>query len=245
MRRVSPWMTPYAVAWVVSLAMGVAGCKGNQGRQTAGEALASPSVTTGSTAASTPAASVLPPPVEQAEALAEDVQSDLDRNAWPAAEAKLRELKGVGEKLASLGVAQTRRSAYGNALDSLGAAITHRSRPEALVAGNRVSRVVTGIMAGYPTKVPVHVTLMDVAGRDALYAAQQGRWGDAANAAAEVGRSYAAVQDHVRARDSALDQRVTSEIAQLHGAVVSRARDRATSLAQALLEDVDCIEQTF
>jgi hypothetical protein len=109
-------------------------------------------VSTGSTVASTPAASVLPPPVEQAEALAEDVQSDLDRNAGPAAEAKLRELTDAGEKLASVGVAQTKRSAYGNALDSLGATITRRSRPEALMAGNHVSRVVTGIMADYPTK---------------------------------------------------------------------------------------------
>ena len=185
------WMTPYAVVWAVDLALGVAGCKGNQGGQT------------------------LPPPVEQAEALAEDVQSDLDRSAWPAAEAKLRELRGTGEKLASVGVAQTKRS------------------------------VVTGIMADYPTKVPVHVSLMDVAGRDVLYAAEQGRWSDAANGAAEVGRSYAPVQAHVKASNPALDQRVTSEMAQLQRAIVLRARDRVTSLAQALLEDVDHIEQTF
>ena len=53
--RLSAWMTPYAVVWVVGLGLGVAGCKGNQGGQT------------------------LPPPVAQAEALAEDVQDDLDR----------------------------------------------------------------------------------------------------------------------------------------------------------------------
>lgn len=247
MGRISAWMTRYPVVWVVGLAVGTAGCKANQGRQTrGGEGLAPPSVSTGSTVASTPVASVLPPPVEQAEALAEDIQSDLDRNAWPAAEAKVRELRGAGEKLASVGVTQTKRSAYGNALDSLGAAITRRSRPEALMAGNRVSRVVTGIMADYPTKVPVDVAWMDVAGRDALYAAEQGRWGGTANnAAAELGRSYAAVQDHVRAHDPALDRRVTSEIAQLQRQVVSRARDRATSLAQAILEDVDRIEQTY
>jgi len=151
----------------------------------------------------------------------------------------------VGEKLASVGVAETKRSAYVNALDSLAAAIARRSRAGALTAGNRVSRVVAGIMADYPTKVPVDVTLMDVAGRDVLYAAQQGRWGDAANATAELGRNYAVVQVHVRARDSALNRRVTAEIVRLQRAVVSRARDRATSLALALLEDVDRIEQTF
>jgi hypothetical protein len=224
-----------AAVWAAVLAAAVAGCKGNHGGQTATE----------STAASTPTAGVLPSPVEQAEALAEDIQTYLDQNAWPAAEAKLRELKGVGEMLASVGVSETKRSAYESALDSLGVAIARRSRAGALTAGNRVSRVVAGIMADYPTKVPVGVTLMDVAGRGVVYAAQQGRWGDAARAAAEVGQSYAAVQVHVRARDSALDRRITAEIARLQRAVASRARDRATSLAQALLEDVDRIEQTF
>jgi hypothetical protein len=235
-------LTTNAAVWAAVLAVGAAGCKGNHGGQTAP---ASPSVATDSAAAATPAAGVLPAPVEQAEALAEDVQTYLDQNAWPAAEAKFRELRGVGEKLASVGVAEAKRSAYVNALDSLGAAIARRSRAGALTAGNRVSRVVAGIMADYPTKVPVEVTLMDVAGRDALYAAQQGRWGDAAKATAELGRSYTAVQVHVRARDPALDRRVTAEIARLQRAVASRARDRATSLAQALLEDVDRIEQTF
>jgi len=188
---------------------------------------------------------VLPSPVEQAEALAEDVQNDLDQNAWPAAEAKLRELRAVGKKLASAGVARTKRSSYGDALVSLDAAISRRSRADALTAGNRLSRFVTDIMADYPTKVPAEVVYMDVAGRDVLYAAQQGRWSGADDPVGEVGRRYAAVQADVRGRSPALDQRVTSEIAQLQRAVVSRARDRATSLAQALLEAVDRIEQTF
>jgi hypothetical protein len=245
-RKIPARVKPNVAIWAVLLAVGVAGCKGKQGRQPAGgEALASRSVTTDSAAASTPSAGVLPPPVEQAEALAEDVQDDLSRNAWPAAEAKLRELGRVGEKLDSAGVAQTERMAYGAALDSLDGAIARRNRADALRAGNRVSRIVTGIMAGYPTKVPADVGLMDVAGRDALYAAQQGRWNDAANAAAEIGRSYATVQAHVRARDPALDRRVTAELTQLERAAGSRARDRAVSLAQALLEDVDRIEQAF
>jgi hypothetical protein len=101
-------------------------------------------------------------------------------------------------KLASVGVARTKRSSYGDALVSLDAAISRRSRADALTAGNRLSRVVTDIMADYPTKVPAEVVYMDVAGRDVLYAA-------------------------------------AVKIAQLQRAVVSRARDRATSLAQALL----------
>ena len=235
-------LTINAAVWAAVLAVAGAACKGNHGGQTA---TAPPSVATDSAAASTPTPGALPPPVEQAEALAEDVQTSLEQNAWPAAAAKLRELRVVGDNLASVGVVETKRSAYVNALDSLGAAIARRSRAGALTAGNRVSRVVAGIMADYPTKVPVDVTFMDVAGRDALYAAQQGRWGDAAKATAELGRSYTAVLAHVRARDPALDRRISAEIEQLQRAVASRVRHRATSLAQALLEDVDLIEQTF
>jgi hypothetical protein len=231
---------PYATVWVVVVALTVAQCRSKG----AIEAVGSPAVGTDSAAAPTPTSSA-PPSVEQAEALAEDVQTDLAQNAWPAAEKKLRELRSLGEKLDSAGVPQPKQSAYRRAVDSLGAAITRRGQSDALTAGNYVSRIVTGIMADYPAKVPVAVAYMDVAGRDVLYAAQQRRWSGAAGALAEVGTSYAAVQAHVRARDPALDQRVTSEIAQLQRAVVSRARDRATSLAQALLEDVDRIELTF
>jgi hypothetical protein len=200
---------------------------------------------TRSTPSAAPAPGVLPSPVARAEGLAEDVQTDLEQNRWTAAGVKLRELRDVEGKFASAGVAQDKRSAYGNAVSSLGAAIDRKSQGDALTAGNRVSRIVTGIMADYRTRVPADVAWMDVAGRDALYASQQGRWGDAAGAAAEVSRSYAAVQAHVRGRDAALDRRITGEIASLHHAAASRARDRGTSVARALLEDVDRIEQTY
>jgi spore germination protein YaaH len=169
--------------------------------------------------------------------LAEDVQTDLDQNAWPAAEAKLRELRGVGQQLAAADVAR--------ALDSLSVAITRRSRTDALVAANRVSRAVTDIMAGYSIGVPVDVTYMDVAGRDLLYAAREGRWSTATESMAEMGRRYATVQNDVRARNPALDRRVTSEMASLRRAVTRHERARTTSLAQALLEEVDRIEQAL
>jgi hypothetical protein len=209
-------------AWALVLAAGLAGCH-SVGSPTFG----------------------LPAAVDQAEALAEDVQTDIAQLAWTAAEARTHELKSRGERLEAAGVPQPKRSAYRRAVDSLGAAITRRNRSDALTAGNHVSRIVTAIMADYPTKVPVQVVYMDVAGRDVLYAAAQGRWNRAAAPVAEVGASYAAVQAHVKARNPALDQQVSSEIGQLQRAVVARERDRATSLAQALLEDVDRIELTF
>jgi hypothetical protein len=220
-------VNPYASALAVTLAFVAVGCR-SSGQTATGKALSSP-----------------PAPVEQAEALAEDVQTDLAQNGWPAAEAKLRELNSLKPQLDAAGVPQSNQSAYGRAVDSLQGAINRRSRSDALTAGNHVSRIVSGIMADYTTKVPTEVTYMDVAGRDVLYAAEEGRWIGATGPMAEVGKSYAAVQAHVTARNPALDQRITSEIAQLQGAVDSQARDRATRLAQALLDDVDHIEQTF
>ncbi|MEO6057454.1 MAG: PepSY domain-containing protein [Gemmatimonadales bacterium] len=186
-----------------------------------------------------------PPPVDRAEGLAEDVQSDVARGAWPAAEAKQRELRSLEAPLAAAGVSETARFEYGRALDALGTGIGGRKRVEALKAGNHVSRIVTGMMAGYHTKIPVEVAYMDVAGRDVLYAAQQGRWESAAESVGDLERRYASVQADVRARELPLDRRVTVEIGQLRSAVAARAGNRTTTLANRLLEDVDRIEGTF
>jgi hypothetical protein len=184
-------------------------------------------------------------PLEQAEALAEDVQTDLEQNAWPAAEARLRELQRVGDQLTGADANPPMRTAYRQAVDSLHATITRRSRYDALTAGNRVSRIVTGMMATHPTKVPIAVAYMDVAGRDVLYAVQQDRWKSAAGPVRELAVRYSEVQAGVKASNPALDQRVTEEIAQLQRAVSTRTRRGASSLAQALLENVDRIEQVY
>jgi hypothetical protein len=223
------------------LALGLAGCKGKEQRQAAEDSTAARSDSNG--APSAPIA--LPHAVETAEAEAEDIQADIDQGAWPAAEAKLAVLRSLADSLAAQGVPGPRRAAFGSALDTLSAVIVARSKAYALAAANRVSRIVTGMMAEYPTKVPSAVTYMDVAGRDALYDVQQSLWSEAAAAALELGRNYAAVEAHVQARDSTLDRRVTSEIQQLQDAVGARSRGGAAKLAQALLDDVDLIEQTY
>ena len=220
-------VSAYATVRALVLALTVVGCRG-----------------TGA-AAAPPTTARAPAPVEQAEALAEDVQTDVAQGAWPVAEAGARELRSLGEKLHTAGVPVSKQSGYGPAVDSLSAAISRRSQSEALTAGNHVSRIVTGIMGDYPSKVPVEVAYMDVAGRDVLYAAQQGRWSDAAAPMAEVARSYSTVQPYVRTNNFALDQVVTSKIAQLRSAVASREARQVTSLAQILLDDVGRIELIF
>jgi hypothetical protein len=234
-------MTSYGTVWAIAIAVAFVGCKSNQ----PGQAAAAPASSTTSTTAAAPIASTPASPVEQAEAAAEDLQTAVEQNAWPAAEGKLRELKAEGAKLASAGVPDSERTAYENALVPLGAAITDRSRADALTTGNRISRIVTGIMAAHPGKVPIEVGYMDVAGRDALYAAQQKRWKGAGAAVTELGQRYAAIQSDVRTRSPALDQKVSAEISKLQGAVVLHGSGPATTLAQTLLEDVDSIERLY
>jgi hypothetical protein len=132
-----------------------------------------------------------------------------------------------------------------NTLDFLVVALAERSRPKALTAANRVSRVVTDIMAAYPTTVPIDVAYMDVGTRDVLYDTEQRHWSRAAVGAADLLGHYADVQSHVRARDPALDRRVASEIGQLRRAIDAREQAPAVTLAKALLDDVDRIEQSY
>lgn len=231
-----------AVVMAFVFALSVAGCQGGEKGPAGGDSTAS---APGSDSTHAPAVRVLPRAVEQAEVEAEDIQADIDQGAWPAAEVRFDALRSLGDSLHAQGVEASKRSAYGSALDTLHAVVLARSKSFALSAANRVSRIVASMMADYPTKVPVSVTYMDVAGRDVLYAAQQGWWSDASNAALEMERNYAAVQTQLEARDSVLERRVTSEIKQLQDAVGSRSRGGAARLAQALLDDVDLIEQTF
>ncbi|HEV7586763.1 MAG TPA: hypothetical protein VGO40_01440, partial [Longimicrobium sp.] len=181
----------------------------------------------------------------EAEALAEDVQTDLSAGAWPAAQAKARGLAASQQKLAALGTAPEKLAPIGDALDSLNAAIARQSRPDALTAANRISRGLNVVMAAYPSKVPIAVAEMDVAGRDALYAAEQGRWDAAAAAVTECRHTYAAVQNHVKGRDPGLDRKISGELGQMEQAVALRDGRRLATLSQALLDDVDKVELTY
>jgi hypothetical protein len=187
----------------------------------------------------------IPPALERAEALAEAIQDDIDQGAWATARAKEQELRRSSEELDATGVSPTRRSALANRLDFLVVALAERSRPKALTAANRVSRVITDIMAAYPTPVPIHVAYMDVGTRDVLYNTEQRHWRRAAVGATELIGLYADVQSHVRTRDPALDGRVVSEIDQLRRAIEAREQAPAATVAKALLDEVDRIEQSY
>jgi hypothetical protein len=181
--------------------------------------------------------SAVPPAVVAAEGLAEDMQADLDTLGWGAAGAKLARLRDESTAM--------RMAGYETTLDSLAAGITRRDRLAALQAANRASRLLLAVAATYKVTVPVNVGLLDVAGRDAIYRSEAGRWQDASAAVAELRANYDAIQGHVASSDAALDQRLAQQLQALHAAVSARNAGRVRNIATRFLDDVDLVERTY
>lgn len=199
----------------------------------------------GSTSRDTSAVRLRPDVLSRAESASEDVQDDISAGDWAAALVRVDTLRSLQSRLATLRSAPGNIGTYASALDSLRSAVSRRSTDAALNAANRISRAVTGMMAGYSATVPIAVAYMDVAGRDALYGATQGRWSEADSAAGELHQRYSTVQAHVQRADTALDRRVSGEIRQLRDAIRARNAGPARALATSLLKDVDEIEKTY
>ena len=179
-----------------------------------------------------------------AEGLAEDIQADLDAPNWTMAHTRVAELQK--NRVALRRVLPAREIAgYEVALDSLISQLGRQERAPALQSANRLSRAIVGFMAKYDVIVPTQVGYLDVAGRDAIYAAETGRWPDASAAAEELRANYAGVSTHVAGKDSTLDRRVRQQLTQLDRAVAAKSAARVRAIATALLDDVDLVEQTY
>jgi len=179
-----------------------------------------------------------------AEGLAEDIQADLDARHWTMARTRVVELQknrvALQRELPAAEIA-----GYEVSLDSLISQLARQERAPALQSANRLSRAIVGFMAKYNVTVPAQVGYLDVAGRDAIYAAETGRWQDASAAAEELSANYAGVGTHVAGKDSTLDRRVRQRLRQLDRAVAAKSAARVRAIATALLEDVDLVEQTY
>ena len=186
----------------------------------------------------------VPPAVLTAEALAEDIQADLDTSGWQAARAKVVQLQAnrVALRVAASG---SRFASYETALDSLTAQVQRHDRPAALIAANEMSRVLLTITADYAPTVPVQVGYLDVGGRDAIYRAETGRWQDASAAVAELRANYAVVRPHLADANPTLDRRLRRRLNELDGAVAAKGAARVRTIATALLDDVDLVERAY
>lgn len=191
-----------------------------------------------------PRSDVVPPAVAIAEGLAEDIQADLDAHNWTMAQTRIAELQKNRLRLRAV-LQPPKMAGYEVALDSLIVQVKRRDRPASLQSANQMSREVVNIMGNYDLKVPVQVGYLDVAGRDAIYAAETGRWEDAVAAAAELRTNYVVVQTNVASKDPTLDRRVTRRLTELDSAVTARSAARLRAIAAKLLEDVDLVERTY
>jgi cobalamin biosynthesis Mg chelatase CobN len=105
--------------------------------------------------------------------------------------------------------------------------------------------VLAAMSADYRSRVPVQVALLDVAGRDAIYAAEDGRWSEAAAAVRELRSTYAQVSGHVTKAQRPLNDRFRQTLDALAGAVSKQDVTQARREATSLLDDVDLIEGTY
>jgi len=192
-----------------------------------------------------PQTGAVPKAVTIAEGLAEDIQADLEARNWTMAHTRLAELQKNRSALRIEVVPTSKISGYEVALDSLTAQVERQDQPAALQSANRMSRKIVGVMGGYDVTIPVQVGYLDVAGRDAIYGAESGRWQDASAAAAELHANYAIVRAHVAGKDSILDGRMRQQLNELDAAVAARGVARVRATATALLGDVDLIERTY
>ena len=189
-------------------------------------------------------AQAVPPAVLAAEALAEDIQADLDTSGWQAARAKVVQLQANRAALRAA-ASGSRLASYETALDSLTAQVRRHDRPASLASANEMSRVLLTITADYDLTVPVQVGYLDVAGRDAIYRAEAGRWRDASAAVATLRANYAVVRPHVTDVKPILDRRLRQQLNALEGAVAAKGAARVRAIATALLDDVDLIERAY
>jgi hypothetical protein len=191
-----------------------------------------------------PRVDVVPPAVTIAEGLAEDIQADLETRNWTMARTRVAQLQKNRLRLRVL-LPAPKIAGYEVAFDSLTAQLKRQDRLASLQSANHMSREIVNIMGNYTATVPVQVGYLDVAGRDAIYAAEAGRWEDAVAAAAELRVNYFAVQPHVASKDPALARRVGQLLADLDGAVTTRSVARIRATATRVLDDVDVIERTY
>jgi len=191
-----------------------------------------------------PRVDVVPPAVTIAEGLAEDIQADLETRNCTMAQTRVAELQKNRLRLRVL-LPAPKIAAYEVAFDSLTAQLKRQDRLASLQSANHMSREIVNIMGNYTATVPIQVSYLDVAGRDAIYAAEDGRWQDAWAAVTELRANYAIVQARVAGKDSTLDQHVRQELNGLEVAVTAKSVTQARAIATALLDNVDLIERVF
>ncbi len=237
-------MKPFIV--IIGVGLLLASCNSQPGNQSAAVPADSAALRSDTVAepGSRVADSIVPSALSEAEEFSEDIQDQIAANQWSRAAATADSITSLADTLARTAHAAD-VAAYRREADSVRTSIERRDRLGALVAANAVSRAVTDMTANYATVIPIDVGYMDVATREAIYAADAGAWDRVNAAAGEIRDRYDAVKAHVSAASPDLAMRIDAHLATLMKDASVKNASGAKAAAGQLGEDVDAIERTY
>ena len=187
----------------------------------------------------------VPPVLEQAKELSEDIQDTINANKWDSAQRMATQLQSTATELRSMHTKPQEVAMFDSAVASLAANVKARNRIAADTSANRASYAAITIMASYRPRVPVSVGYMGVAARDAMYKAELGDWKGVSQAISELDKNYASVASHVRDRNPELDTAFRAHLDALKKAAQAKDANAVRQANQVILDHVDKIEQTF
>lgn len=196
-------------------------------------------------AAEQPGGAMVPPVLERAEELTEDIQDSINANKWDAAQRMTTQLQSAATELRTVHAKPKEVAMFDSAIAALSANVKAKNRIAADTSANRASFAVITMMSSYRPRIPVSVGYMDVAARDAMYKAELGDWKGVSHAISELDKNYASVASHVQNRNPQLDTSFRAHLDALKKAAKSKDANAVKQASQVILDEVDKIEQTF
>lgn len=187
----------------------------------------------------------VPPVLQQAEELTEDIQDTINAGNWSGALKMLTRLQTSSTQLRTTHGKAHEVAMFDSALSSLAQGVKSRNRLAADTSANRAAFAAVTMMASYHPRVPVAVGFMDVSARDAMYKAELNDWKGVDHATSELDKHYGSVSGHVRSRNPSLDTSLKSQMEALKRAAKSKNMNQVKTASMAILEQVDRIEQTY
>lgn len=187
----------------------------------------------------------IPPALQQAEGLTEDIQDSINAGNWSGAEKMVTKLQTASTQLRSTHAKKKEVETLDTAIASLARDVKSRNRLAADTSANRAAFATISMMASYHPRIPVAVGFMDVAARDAMYKAELGDWHGVDKASSDLSKHYSSVSHNVKSKNATLDTNVKAQLDALKNAAKAKNASQVKATSTTLLEDIDRIEQTF
>lgn len=203
-----------------------------------------------STGASASAGTVVPKPLSDIEAQAEDVVDRVAVADWSAVVRDVATMRAdwtsFGPTAASAGVPPATADAFAAALDRLGTAAAAQDAAGTAQAANDASSATVEMLGRYDLGYPVEIGRLDVIGRQVVIDAGVGDFPAATAQVRQAEQQLAAAQPSLAAHggDQVLGQ-TRATLAEMQRLADARNADVLTTQAKVLLEVVDGMEQLY